>query len=116
MGASPERADHINALLHRGSHGERNSRGQSQMRKSREDSSQSRLLPATASAVGLVSFSLGSLESRAAARAAAVARKEQQSCLETGPLAALKSLPKLSTAESEVLMARIISARKRLGR
>jgi hypothetical protein len=78
-------------------------------------SSQSRLLPATASAVGLVSFSLGSLESRAAARAVAVARKEQQSCPETGPLAALKSLPKLSTAESEV-MARIISARKRLGR
>ena len=45
------------------------------MRESRRNGQPSRLLPATAFAAGLVSFSPGSLESRAAARALVIARQ-----------------------------------------
>jgi hypothetical protein len=46
------------------------------MRSSRRNRPESRLLPATASAAVLVGFSLGSLESRAAARSLAIARRK----------------------------------------
>ena len=46
------------------------------MRRSHKNRPESRLLPATASGAVLVGFSLGSLESRAAARSLAIARRK----------------------------------------
>lgn len=48
------------------------------MKQSRRNGPQSRLLPATASAAGLVSFHLRSRESRAAARSLLTARQESE--------------------------------------
>ena len=48
------------------------------MKESRRNGQQSRLLPATAFATGLVGFPPGSLESRAAARALVLARERSE--------------------------------------
>ena len=82
------------------------------MKKMREISPQSRLLPATASEAGLERFPLGSVESRAAACSLVSAR---QQISKLGPFASLiRSLPPLSLGDTEALRRRIIAARARV--